>query len=87
MSQGELDAITDKVLAYNPNGDAPLEVIAGTADKPLVIGQGEDRIGIPCYVLEDETHVLIRRYLAAIARTSTTSGSRPISGLPRCVTT
>ena len=32
----------------------PLEVIAGAADKPLVIGDVE----IQCYVLEDETRVL-----------------------------
>ena len=32
----------------------PLKVIAGAADKPLVIGAVE----IPCYVLEDETRLL-----------------------------
>ena len=32
----------------------PLKVIAGAADKPLVIGDVE----IPCYVLEDETRLL-----------------------------
>ena len=32
----------------------PLKVIAGTPDRPLVIGD----IEIPCYVLEDETRVL-----------------------------
>jgi len=32
----------------------PLKVIAGTPDRPLIIGD----IEIPCYVLEDETRVL-----------------------------
>ena len=32
----------------------PLKVIAGTPERPLVIGD----IEIPCYVLEDETRVL-----------------------------
>ena len=55
MSQKELDAMTDKVLAYNPNQKAtPLTVVAGAADKPLVLGNVE----IPCYVLDDETRVL-----------------------------
>lgn len=35
----------------------PLKVIAGAADKPLIIGG----IEIPCYVLEDETRVLSQR--------------------------
>lgn len=35
----------------------PLEVVAGTQDKPLAIGE----IEIPCYVLEDETRVLSER--------------------------
>ena len=35
----------------------PLKVIAGTPDRPLVIGD----IEIPCYVLEDETRVLSQR--------------------------
>ena len=34
-----------------------LKVIAGAADKPLIIGE----IEIPCYVLEDETRVLSQR--------------------------
>jgi hypothetical protein len=37
----------------------PLKVIAGTPDKPLVIGEVE----IQCYVLEDETRVLSQRGL------------------------
>ena len=35
----------------------PLKVIAGAADKPLIIGD----IEIPCYVLEDEIRVLSQR--------------------------
>ena len=35
----------------------PLKVIAGAADKPLIIGE----IEIPCYVLEHETRVLSQR--------------------------
>ncbi len=56
MNQQKLDAITDKVLSYDPRkkGNGALEVIAGAADKPLVIGD----IEIPCYVLEGETRVL-----------------------------
>lgn len=51
----ELDAITRKVLAYNPDAPkGPLKVIAGAPDRPLIIGDVE----IPCYVLEDETRVL-----------------------------
>lgn len=43
----------------------PLKVIAGTPDKPLVIGN----IEIPCYVLEDETRVLTQGgFLGAIGR-------------------
>ncbi len=34
----------------------PLKVIAGAPDRPLVIGD----IEIPCYVLEDETRVLVQ---------------------------
>ena len=60
MSQKELDRITDKVMAYDPNSppsDLALKVIAGTPDRPLVL----DDIEIPCYVLEDETRVLAQR--------------------------
>jgi len=43
----------------------PLKVIAGTPDRPLVIGD----IEIPCYVLEDETRVLSQGgFLTAIGR-------------------
>ena len=53
--------------------DKPLKVIAGAADRPLIIGNVE----IPCYVLEDETRVLSQRgFLRAIGR----SVSRPASG-------
>lgn len=62
MSQKELDAITDRVLAYDPDArKGPLKTIAGERDKPLVIGGVE----IPCYVLEDETRVITRRGLFA----------------------
>lgn len=61
MSRKELDRITDKVLAYDPERKAgPLTVIAGAPDRPLVIGE----IEIPCYVLEDETRVLAQRGMA-----------------------
>ena len=58
MSQKDLNTITDKVLAYDPDAPTgPLKVIAGAPDRPLVIGD----IEIPCYVLEDETRVLTQR--------------------------
>jgi len=38
----------------------PLKVIAGTPDRPLIIGD----IEIPCYVLEDETRVLSSRWVS-----------------------
>ena len=51
----------------------PLKVIAGTPDRPLVIGDVE----IECYVLEDETRVLSHRgFLRAIGRTG-----RPVSAV------
>ena len=71
----ELDRITDKVLAYNPDApmkDAPLNVIAGAPDRPLVIGEVE----IPCYVLEDETRVLVQRGLATGIGMSNPSGAQ-----------
>ena len=43
----------------------PLKIIAGTPDRPLIIGD----IEIPCYVLEDETRVLSQAgFLQAIGR-------------------
>ena len=67
----ELDRITDKVLAYNPDAPAsngPLKVIAGAPDRPLVIGD----IEIDCYVLEDETRVLSQgSFLRGIGRART----------------
>ncbi|MCY4454038.1 MAG: hypothetical protein OXC01_19030 [Immundisolibacterales bacterium] len=62
----KLDAITDKVLAYNPDAPkGPLKVIAGAPDSPLVIGN----INIDCNVLEDETRVLSRGgFQAALGR-------------------
>ena len=71
----ELDAITKKVLAYNPDApakDEPLKVIAGAPDRPLAIGDVE----IPCYVLSDETRVLVQRGLASAMGMSAGSGAR-----------
>ena len=51
----------------------PLKIIAGTPDRPLVIGD----IEIPCYVLEDETRVLSQGgFLQAIGRSRTPSSQR-----------
>ena len=49
-----------------------LRVIAGAPDQPLRIGDVE----IPCYVLEDETRVLVQRGMAAGMGMSATSGHR-----------
>ncbi len=49
-----------------------LEVVAGAADRPLQIGD----IGIPCYVLEDETRVLVQRGMAAGMGMSHSRGQR-----------
>ena len=68
-----LDAITDKVLAYQPTTTPPLKVIAGEPDRPLVIAGVE----IPCYVLEDESRVLSQGgFLQAIGRSRTPSSQR-----------
>lgn len=71
MSQKDLDRIADKVLSYRPpeaeptEPPPPLKIIAGAADRPLVIGD----IEIPCYVLEDETRVLTQAgFLEALGR-------------------
>lgn len=66
MSQKELDAITDKVLAHDPTRkDEPLEIIAGAPDRPLVIGDVE----IQCYVLADGTRVLTQAsFLESLGR-------------------
>ena len=49
----------------------PLKVIAGTPDRPLIIGDVE----IPCYVLEDETRVLSQGgFLTAIGRAEKAKG-------------
>ena len=61
----------------------PLTVIAGTPDRPLVIGD----IEIPCYVLEDETRVLSQGgFLTAIGRSRTpkagTGGLSNVDELP-----
>lgn len=69
----ELDAITDKVLAYDPDAPKePLKVIAGAPDRPLVIGD----VKIPCFVLEDETRVLVQRGMAIGIGMSKPSGAQ-----------
>lgn len=71
----ELDAITDKVLAYNPDAptsNGPLKVIAGAPDRPLIIGD----IEIPCFVLEDETRVLVQRGMATALGMSRPGGAQ-----------
>lgn len=71
--QQKLDQITDTVMAYNPQkDDKPLKVIAGTPDKPLVIGG----IEIPCYVLENEVRVLSQRGLSGAIGLSADAGSK-----------
>ena len=42
------------------NEQQPLKVIAGAPDRPLIIGD----IEIPCYVLDNETRVLVQRGLS-----------------------
>ena len=56
----------------------PLKVIAGTADRPLIIGDVE----IPCYVLEDETRVLSQRGLQSSVGMGS-GGGRQKTGAPR----
>ena len=85
MSQKELDAIADKVLAYDPTAKkGPLEVIAGAADSPLVIGE----IEIHCYVLEDEMRVITQGgFLTAIGRSRTPrAGTGGVDNLPAFLT-
>ncbi len=50
----------------------PLKVIAGTPDRPLVIGD----IEIPCYVLEDETRVFSSRGLTGAVGLNPGAGYR-----------
>lgn len=51
----------------------PLDVIAGTPDTPLVIGE----IKIPCYVLEDETRVINQGgFLKALGRAENAKGGQ-----------
>ena len=56
--------------------EKPLKAIAGTADRPLVIGG----IEIPCYVLENETRVLSQRGLQSSIGLGTGGGRH---GAPR----
>jgi len=58
-----------------------LETIAGTADRPLKIGD----IPIPCYVLEDETRVLSQRGLQTGIGMSISGGSAGEQRLPRFI--
>ena len=56
----------------------PLKVIAGTPDRPLVIGA----IEIPCYVLENESRVLSQQgYLESIGRASKAKGGHGAGGV------
>ena len=49
----------------------PLQIIAGAPDRPLVIGD----IEIPCYVLEDETRVLVQNaMISALGMARGTAG-------------
>lgn len=57
---------------------APLNVIAGAPDRPLVVGD----IQIQCYVLEDETRVLSQRGLQ-VGIGMGTGGSTRTRGAPR----
>ena len=52
--------------------EEPLKVIAGAPDSPLMIGETE----IPCYVLEDETRVLVQRGIATGMGMSAMRGQR-----------
>ena len=58
----------------------PLKVIAGTPDRPLIIGD----IEIQCYVLEDETRVLSQGgFLRAIGRSRTPkAGTGGVDNVP-----
>ncbi len=52
-----------------------LNVIAGTPDNPLIIGN----IEIPCYVLEDETRVLVSRSVVGGLGMSSSSGGHRLT--------
>ena len=70
----ELEAQAGKVAfkLMKPLPREPLKIIAGTPDRPLVIGD----IEIQCYVLEDETRVLSQGgFLKALGRSRTRPGS------------
>ena len=60
----------------------PLEVIAGAADRPLVIGD----IEIPCYVLEDETRVLVQKDLFSSVGISRAGPREVGTKMPRFMT-
>ena len=59
--------------------EQPLKIIAGSPDKPLIIGG----IEIPCYVLEDETRVLTQRGVFAAFGTRRGGHHRDGAELPR----
>ena len=73
MSKGDLKGTAkEKLVRVQPRSTA-LKVIAGTAHKPLVIGNVE----IECYVLEDETRVLSQGgFLRAIGRSRTPTAGK-----------
>lgn len=81
MSQKALDEIIDTVLAYKQR-DLPLKVIAGAPDRPLVIGD----IEIPCYVLDDETRVLVQKGLFIGVGLSRTGPREVGTKMPRFMT-
>lgn len=57
-----------------------LKVIAGTPDRPLIVGD----IEIPCYVLEDETRVLSQQgFLKAIGRAEKAKGGHGASAVDK----
>ena len=58
------------LMTKDKNNPEPLMAIAGAPDRPLVVGD----IEIPCFVLEDETRVLVQRGLATGLGMSKPSG-------------
>lgn len=61
MRQQASFAMSLFLVASMTANQEPLEIIAGAADKPLIIGDVE----IPCYVLEDETRVITKSGLSS----------------------
>ena len=77
VSEPPVDAAANLVPASLPQ---PLKVIAGTPDRPLIIGD----IEIQCYVLEDETRALSQGgFLRAIGRSRTPkAGTGGVDNVP-----